>query len=360
MAACSPLQFIIATLALWLNRQQQAAIDYLKEQNRLLKEKLGDRRPHFTDAERRRLATRARALGRKLLSQLETLVTPDTLLRWHRELVARKWNHFHKRKPGRPRTRDEVAALILRMASENSSWGYTRLQGALSNLGFKIGRGTIANILAANGIDPAPLRGKRTAWSTFLKAHWRILVASDFFTVEVWRLHGLTTYYLLFVIELSTRIVRVAGVTPNPDTAWMLRVGRGLLDCEDGVLAAKRKLIIDRDTKYCGEFRAVLVNSGCDIIRLPPCSPNLNAYAERFIGSIKAECLDRLIFFGEASLRRAIREYMAHYEHERHHQGLRNRLLVAAANDGVFGSARCVGGRSRLGGMLNFYHTQAA
>jgi len=155
MAACYfPVQYFVAALALWLGRQQQLAIDYLQEENRLLKEKLGNRNLHFTDAERRRLATKAKAVGRKVLSQLDTLVTPDTLLRWHRELVARKWNHVHKRRPGRPRTRDEVAALILRMAGENQSWGYTRLQGALSNLGYKVGRGTIANILAAHGIDP--------------------------------------------------------------------------------------------------------------------------------------------------------------------------------------------------------------
>jgi len=214
------------------------------------------------------------------------------------------------------------------MASENPSWGYTRLQGALSNLGHKVGRGTIANILAEHGIDPAPLRGKRTAWSTFLKAHWKILVASDFFTVEVWRLQGLTTYFVLFVIELSTRIVRIAGVTTNPDTAWMLQIARGLLDCEDGVLATKHKLIIDRDTKYCADFRALLASAGCNIIRLPPRSPNLNAYAERFVGSIKAECLDRVIFFGEASLRRAIREFVTHYRRERNHQGQGNRLSV--------------------------------
>ena len=361
MATCYfPLQYIVAALALWLGRQQQAAIDYLKEENRLLKEKLCDRKLDFTDAERRRLATKAKALGRKLLSELDTLVTPDTLLRWHRELVARKWNHVHKRRAGRPRTKDEIVGLILRLASENPGWGYTRIKGALGNLGHQVGRGTIANILAEHGIDPAPLRGKRTTWSTFLKAHWKILVASDFFTVEVWRLQGLTTYYVLFVIELSTRIVKVAGITTNPDTAWMLQVGRGLLDCEDGALATKRKLIIDRDTKYCAEFRALLTNAGCEIIRLPPRSPNLNAYAERFVGSIKAECLDRLVFFGEASLRRAIREYMAHYEHERNHQGMGNRLLVGAANDAAFASDRPVSRRSRLGGMLSYYQREAA
>jgi putative transposase len=360
VASYFPLQYMIAALALWLNRQQQAAIDYLKEENWLLKEKLGTRKLRFTDAERRRLATRAKALGRRLLSQLDTLVTPDTLLRWHRELVARKWTYPHKRKPGRPRTKNEIVELLLRMAAENPGWGYTRIKGALSNLGHKLSRGTIANILAEHGIDPAPLRGRRTTWATFLKAHWKILVASDFFTVEVWRLRGLTTYYVLFVIELSTRIVKIAGITTNPDTAWMLQVGRGLLDCEDGMLAGKRKLIVDRDTKYCAEFRNLLTNAGCEIIRLPPRSPNLNAYAERFVGSIKAESLNRLIFFGEASLRRAIREYLAHYERERNHQGMANRLLDAASNDPVFGDDQRVGRRSRLGGMLNFYYREAA
>jgi putative transposase len=297
-------------------------------------------------------------LGRKILSQLDTLVTPDTLLRWHRELVAQKWNHVHKRKPGRPRTKDEIAALILRMAQDNPSWGYTRILGALSNVGYKVSRGTVANILALNGIDPAPLRGKRTAWSTFLKAHWKLFVASDFFTVEVWRLQGLTTCYVLFVIELSTRVVRVAGVTTNPDAAWMLQIGRGLLDCEDGFLAAKRKLIIDRDTKYCADFRSLLANAGCEIIRLSARSPNLNAYAERFVCSIKAECLNRLIFFGEASLRRALRQYMVHYHRERNHQGLANKLI--AANDADFADKAAIARRSRLGGTLNYYYREAA
>jgi putative transposase len=358
VAGFFPLQYVIAAFALWLNRQQQEVIDYLKEENRLLKEKLGERKLHFNDAERRRLAIRAKALGRKLLSQLDTLVTPDTLLRWHRELVARKWNYAHRRKPGRPRTKDEIAALILRMAGENRGWGYTRIKGALSNLGYRVGRGTIANILALNGIDPAPLRAKRTAWSTFLRAHWKILVASDFFTVEVWRLQGLTTYYVLFVIELATRSVNVAGITGNPNTAWMLQIGRNLIDSKSGPLTGKRKLIIDRDTKYCADFRDLLAGAGCEIIRLPPRSPNLNAYAERFVGSIKAECLNRLVFFGEASLRRALREYIVHYHRERNHQGLANALI--AANDAEFGSNAAIARRSRLGGMLNYYYREAA
>ena len=357
VATLFPLQYLIATLALWLNRQQQEVIVYLKEENRLLKAKLGDRKIQFTNAERRRLAIRAKAIGHKLLGQLETLVTPDTLLRWHRELVAQKWNFVHRRGPGRPRTKDQIAALILRMATDNPSWGYTRILGALRNVGFKVSRGTVANILQEHGIDPAPLRGKRTKWSTFLKSHWKVLVASDFFSVEVWRLSGLTTYYVLFFIQLSTRTIKIAGVTINPDAAWMLQIARNMTGDDVGMLYGNRKLIIDRDTKYFKDFRQLLEQAGTTIIRLPPRSPNLNAYAERFVGSIKAECLNRLIFFGEASLRRALREYTLYYHLERNHQGISNNLLNAAANDDQYAVDHMdIACRMRLGGMLNYYH----
>ncbi len=344
---------------MWLNRQQQEVIDYLKEENRMLKAKLGGRKMRFTDAERRRLAIRAKAIGRKLLSQLETLVTPDTRLRWRRELVAQKWNHAHRRGPGRPGTKNEIVSLILRMAEENPGWGYTRILGALNNLGFKVGRGTIANVLRENGIDPAPLRGKRTQWSTFLKAHWKILVASDFFSVEVWRLSGLTTYYVLFFIQLSTRTIKIAGITINPDAVWMMQIPRNMTDEETGLLYGKRKLIIDRDTKYRKNFLELLEHSGTTIIRLPPRSPNLNAYAQRFVRSIKQECLNGLIFFGGASLRRALREYTAHYQRERNHQGMHNRLLTTAANDESW-QPGCISKRARLGGVLNYYYREAA
>ena len=244
------------------------------------------------------------------------------------------------------------------MAQQNPRWGYTRIIGALRNLGYKVARGTVANVLRENSIDPAPGRGKRTSWATFLKAHWKILVASDFFTAEVWRLHGFTTYYVLFFIELSTRQVKVAGITTNPDTAWMLRMGRNMANIEDGILIGPRLLLIDRDTKYCAEFRAQLADSGTKVIRLPPRSPNLNAYAERFVGSIKAECMNRLIFFGEASLRRAIREFSTHYHQERNHQGLGNSLI--AANEKSFGKCGPVRVRTRLGGMLNYYDREVA
>jgi putative transposase len=220
------------------------------------------------------------------------------------------------------------------------------------------GRGTVANVLNRNGIEPAPERSKRTRWSTFLKAHWEMFTASDFLTVEVWTGRGLVTYYLMFVISLADRVVEVLGRTACPDEAWMLQLGRTLIDSESGALCGKRYLIIDRDTKYTDQFRRLVRESGTEVIRLPPMSPNLNAYAERFVRSIKEECLNRMIFIGQASLRRAVSEFMEHYHEERNHQGLGNRLIRWApnisANDGK------VRRRQRLGGMLNFYYQEAA
>jgi hypothetical protein len=184
MAAATPLlQFLLMVVAGWLQRQQAATIDYLKAENQMLRARLGGRRIVFTDAERRQLAEKAKALGRKALHELGTIVTPETLLRWHRELVARKWTFVERRSPGRPRIRGGLVALVVRMAKENRGWGYTRIQGAMANLGHKLGRGTIGRILKDHGIEPAPERGKGMSWSVFLKAHWKVLAASDFFTV---------------------------------------------------------------------------------------------------------------------------------------------------------------------------------
>ena len=251
-----------------------------------------------------------------------------------------------------------IAELIVRMAQDNRSWGYTRIQGALANLNHKVGGGTIANVLKRNGVEPAPERSRRTPWSTFLKAHWRVLAASDFLTVEVWTGRGLVTHYLLFMISLADRVVKIAGITTRPDEAWMLQIARNETDSQAGALHSKRYLIIDRDTKYSAQFRRLIRDNGTTVIRLPPMSPNLNAYAERFVRSIKDECLNRMIFIVQASLRRAVDEYVEHYHRERNHQGLDNRLIqlptaVTADPDPI----RC---HARLGGTLNFYYREAA
>jgi putative transposase len=353
-----PLQMLLLMFAGWVNRHQLDVIEYLQEENRVLKERLGGRRLRFTDAERRRLARKAQALGRKVLNGLETLVTPDTLLRWYRELVASKWNYSHQRGPGRPRVMKTIVDLILRMALDNPSWGYTRIRGALANLGHQVGRGTIANILKENGIEPAPERDGHTRWSTFLKAHWGCLAATDFLSVEVCTLRGLVTHYILFFIDIASRSVHIAGITPHPDDSWMTQIARNVTDANGGFLRGKRHLILDRDAKYSDAFRTVLVREGIHVIRLPPRSPNLNSYAERFVRSIKEECLSRLIFIGRASLRRAIAQYLSHYHRERNHQGLGNRLLQPVPAIGELQDPVIRG--QRLGGMLSYYHRTAA
>ena len=356
-AVLQPWQILVAALAGWMGRQQDAVIEYLREENRVLKQQLGRTRLRLTDHQRQRLAVRGKAIGRRALAEVASLVTPDTILRWHRQLIAKKWTH-KRRSPGRPRVMEVIADLVVRMARENPRWGYTRIQGALNNIGHRVGRTTVANILKENGIDPAPERGTRTTWSQFLEAHWDVLAAADFFTVEVWGPRGLVTFYVFFLIELTTRRIEIAGITPGPNEAWMMQIGRNLTDPIDGFLADKKFLILDRDSKYSTAFRDLLKGSGVEVVRLPPRSPNLNAYAERFVRSIKDECLNRMIFFGERSLRKATREYAAHYHGERNHQGIDNRLIEPGGREAsASGSIECV---QRLGGMLRFYHRAAA
>jgi putative transposase len=351
------LSFLLMIAADWVQRHQLIVIEFLQAENRLLKARLRGRRIRFTDAERALLARKAKAVGRKALLELDTIVSPDTLLRWHRRVVAQKWNFVERRSPGRPGIIRRISELIVRMAQENPGWGYTRIQGALGNLSHRVGRGTIANVLKRNGIEPSPARSRRTPWSTFLKAHWKILAASDFLTVEVWTGRGLITYYLLFVISLADRVVNIAGITTRPDESWMLQIARNETDSAAGALHSKRYLIIDRDTKYSEQFRRLIRDNRTKVIRLPPRSPNLNAYAERFVRSIKDECLDRMIFVGQASLRRAVSEFMDHYHTERNHQGLKNRLIVAGTMQATDGE---VHRHARLGGTLNFYYRKAA
>ena len=278
---------------------------YLRTENAVLKEKLGKKRILLTDDQRRTLAVKGKILGRKQLSQIGTLFTPDTILRWHRQLVANKWDYSNRKenKPGRPRIRQVIVDLTVKFAKDNPTWGFDRIQGALSNVGYNISDTTVGNILKAQGIEPAPTRKRTGSWDTFLKAHWDVIAAIDFTTVEVWTKSGLVTFYLLFVMELKTRRAHFAGCTPNPNERWMKQIARNLTDAEDGFLLGKRYLLIDRDTKFCQSFREMLNDEGVKPLRLPPRSPDLNSFIERFMQSLKSEALSRMIFFGEKSLR---------------------------------------------------------
>jgi len=348
-----PLQFLVMTLAGWVSRHQQDIIDYLLEENRILRGKLGDRRLRFTDAERRCLARKARKLGRKTLSDIGTIVTPDTLLRGYRLLIARKYDGSRTRRPGRPKTQATIQELIVRMARENPGWGYTRIKGALYNLGHEIGRNTIKRILSENGIQPAPSRGM--SWEIFLRVHWGGIAATDFFTTEVLTFSGLIRYFVLFVIDLKTRRVRIAGICSQPHETWMLQVARNLTDCHDGFLRESRSLIQDRDPLFTARFRELLEDSGVKSVRLPSRSPNLNAYAERFVRSIKDECLSQIVPLGEAHLRKAVSEYADHYHWERNHQGLDNELIERRTGIATGPVER----QERLGGLLNYYRRAA-
>ena len=224
-------------------------------------------------------------------------------------------------------------------------------------MGFYISDTTVGNILRAHGIEPAPDRQRRTAWRTFLKAHWDSISAADFTTVEVWTRSGLVTFYILVVMHLKTRRIEIVGATSHPNSEWMQQVGRNLTDCADGFFRLSTHVILDRDTKHLPS-RQILESSDIELVVLPPKSPNLNAHLERFMRSLKSECLDRVIFLGEASLRRALREFGEHFHHERNHQGLGNRIIDAGTEVGrTQGELQC---RERLGGLLRYYYRNAA
>jgi transposase InsO family protein len=348
----SALQSLLTVLTGWLAHREREALAYLIEENRLLRRQLGGRRLRLTDADRRRLAVRAVRVGRRALREIATIVAPDTLLRWHRQLIARKWTYA--KRTGCRGVLAEIRRLVVRMAEENPTWGYTRMQGALKNVGHRVGRSTIARILKAHGLSPVPERP--TSWQTFLRAHWGAIAGADFFTTEVWTWRGLVTYYTVFVLDLASRRVQILGSTPFPDDLFMCQVCRTLTAADDEWLVPHRVLICDRDAKWSAPVRARLGEVGIRVVQTPYQAPNANAYAERFVRSIKEECLDQLIPLGERHFRRAVTEYVAHYHHERNHQGMENELIAAAPATSPVGRIRR---RPRLGGLLNYYYRAA-
>src|SRR5713101_3567029 len=258
------LRFMLMAVAGWWRGQQQEAMAYLIEENRILRGQLRGRRLQLTDDERRRLAVRGHRLGRRGLRQVATIVTPDTILRWHRQLIARKWT-YAKGRSCRAGVLAEIRRLVVRMAEENPTWGYTRIRGALKNVGHCVGRSTIARILKAQGIPPVP--GRPTSWQTFLRAHWGAIAGADLFTTEVWTWRGLVTYYTVFVIDLASRRVQIVGSTPHPDERFMQQVCRTLTTADDGVLVGHRVLICDRDRKWTPSVRQLLATSGIRVVQ---------------------------------------------------------------------------------------------
>jgi transposase InsO family protein len=331
--------------------------EYLVTENRILRNQIKGR-VHLSDGERKTLAEIGKQLGKQALEEVASIVKPDTILGWHHTLVAKKFDGSQQRKAlGRPKVDKELEALVVCMAQENRSWGYDRMVGALANLGYTVSDQTIGNILKRHGIPPAPGREKTTTWHEFIRAHMDVLVATDFFTTEVWTWCGLVTYYILFFIHLESRNVYVAGMTPHPDETWMVQIAHNATMDVWGFLSRGRYLIHDRDGKFCSAFQQMIDGAGVTRVPLPPRSPNLNAYAERWVRSVKDECLSRLILFGEQALCHTLTEYVDHYHRERNHQGKGNVLLcpLISQSDGREGSIRC---RERLGGVLKYYITR--
>jgi putative transposase len=287
--------------------------EYLVAENRILKAQIKGRL-RLSDAERATLGEIGHRLGRKALEDVAHAARPDTILGWFRRLVARKFDGSKARQyPGRPKIDPAIEQLIVRMAKDNADWGYDRIVGALANLGHEVSDQTVGNVLERHGILPAPERKRTTTWAQFIRSHMAVLAGTDFFSVEVLTHRGLLTFYVLYFIHVASRKVEVAGITVHPNEQWMQQIARNVTMEGWGVLGNCRYLLHDRDAKYTESFRAIMKAGGVEPVALPARSPNLNAYSERWVRSVKEGCLSKLILFGERSLRRALQNYLAHY-----------------------------------------------
>ena len=249
---------------------------------------------------------------------------------------------------------------MVKLARENSSWGYDRIAGAMANLGHRISDQSVGNLLRRHGIPPAPERQKNTTWKDFIRAHMSALAGSDFFTAEVITWHGLATYYVLFFLHLDSRRVSIAGIPDHPELCWMEQMARNATLEGWGFLHSRCYLLHDRDTKFSESFRDTLAAGGVKPLKLPARSPNLNAFTERCVRSVKEECLSKLLLFGEASLRRVLAEYVEHFHAERNHQGKGNVLLFPSSDRATSNGSGRVRCQERLGGLLKYYHREAA
>jgi len=332
-------------------------VEYLKAENRLLRDRL-PKRLRVTVQERRRLVKLGRPLG-SAVRHLVTIVTPRTFALW---LMGERQGATAKRqrKPGRPRTPDEIRRWVVWMAYE-TGWGYSRILGELKKLGIRaIAKSTVKNTLKEHGLDPGPKGGEGT-WTDFLKRHAATLYACDFFSKKVATLRGVLEVFVLFFIHVSSRRVHIAGMTTKPTQAWTAARARESLCFLAGHAGERPLLLRDHDTKFEGAFDAVLGENGVRVNKVGPQAPNLNAIAERWVQTVQHECLDHFVVFGEAHLRYLLSEFIAHYHLERPHQGLGNRPLSGADPPRVAAAASGdIACDQRLGGLLKHYRRRAA
>jgi putative transposase len=308
------------------------------------------RRPVLRPADRAFLAASTRLLPQQRRRGL--IVTPQTLLRWHRELVRRKWTQ-PRRSSGRPPVDDRIRQLVVRFARENPCWGYPRIAGELLKLGLRVSPSTIRRILLADRLGPAPRRSG-PSWRQFLRQQAAGMLACDFFTVET---ISLRRFYVLFFIELASRRVHLAGCTTNPNGAWVTQQARNL--SFTGVFERMRFLIHDRDSKFTAAFDEVFRSEGIKVIHTPIRAPQANAYAERFVRTVRAECLDWLLIIGRRHLEMVLRSYTAHYNRERPHRGLALHPPEPATATQQQNTGK-IERRDRLGGLIHEYHRAVA
>lgn len=309
-------------------------------------------RPRLRVMDRVLLAAAARVLPRDRWASF--MVTPQTLLRWHRELVRRKWT-YRARRTGRPPLDSEIKDLILRIAKENPRWGCVRIQGELGRLGIKVGATTIRTLVRHHGLGPSPRRSG-PSWSEFLRAQAQGVLACDFFTVETaW----LRTLYVLFFIEIGTRKVHITGVTANPDCAWVTQQARNHSFDLSERGAPVRFLVRDRDSKFTRSFDEVFATEGARVILTPVRAPKANAFAERWVETVRAECLDWTIVLGRRHLVRLLNTYLRHYNAHRPHRGLGLAAPSAPQNQPLAASPRKVRRRDLLGGLIHEYEAAA-
>ena len=341
------------------NRDKDLQILVLRHQLRLL-QRQRPRPPRLTRGEKLTLAVLATALARLTagprgkLDEYLLLFKPDTLLKWHRELVRRKWTYRRTKRGGRPTIPAEVEALVLQLARENPRWGHRRIQGELGKLGHAVSASAVRAALRRHRVPPAPQRRQAISWREFIESHTAQLLACDFFTVET---VFLQTLYALFFIEIGTRRVHFAGCTAHPTAAWVTQQARNLAWTLQDTDASPRFLIHDRDAKFPPTFDAVFAAEGIEIVRTPYRSPTANAYAERWVGSVRAECLDHLLIVNEAHLRHILAGYVAHYNRGRPHRGLDQRTPIPHLPRVPRGAVRR---RDVLGGLIHEYDREAA
>jgi transposase InsO family protein len=307
----------LAVLRRRSEREKEIEILLLRHQLRLLERQIA--RPQLTPADRALLAAFSGVLPRAAWKR-SFLVTPGTVLRWHRELVGRRWT-YPLRGPGRPATGAELRELVVRLARENPGWGYRRIHGELVGLGVKLAASTVWTILKEAGIEPAPKR-VGSSWAEFLRAQAASIIECDFLTVDTL---FFKRFYVLFFIELATRRVHLAGITTNPDGPWVTQQARNLLMQLDDQGVCPRSLVRDRDSKFTREFDQVFRSEGIRVIKAPVRAPKARAHAERWVGTVRRECLDRFLILGRRHLELIIKTYALHYDQHRPHRSLGQR-----------------------------------